>query len=408
MRERLIFASLTLSSALLLSACSDVDNDAAKTALTESESAPVPTAVVVASDITSTASADVTEVSLTSPVDSAVTARSSLPRVLESFGVGDGVFVRSLAVDELDKSIWVGTSAGVLEIDLNSYDMKATYSRADGLANEYVFSIMVDSQGSKWFGTNGGGMTRYRDGEWKTFFPMHGLADYWVYSFGESKDGNLWVGTWGGANQFDSTADEFTATYVKELVNEWVYGIASDDQGRMWLGTEGGVSMFDGNQWHAFTHEDGVGALNSNNLPVSQNTGLGTRERHDLSVMTEGTQTYNPGYVFSIYVATNGYVWAGTWGGGVSFYDGKTWQSLTTEDGLAGNVVYSITQDAAGVFWFGTNKGLSRYDGKAWQTFAKGGANGLIDDNVYAVVAHPAGEIWAGTRGGVTRLGYGK
>ncbi len=409
MRVRLIFASLTLSLALLLVACSDSDNETHEAAVTKSEPASVATAVV-ASDIKSVAAPvdDVTEAPLVSAIDAAATVRSSLPRVLESFGVGDNVFVRSLAVDEVGNAIWVGTSAGVLEIDLESYDMRATYSRRDGLANEYVFSIMVDNQGSKWFGTNGGGMTRLRDGEWQTFFPMHGLADYWVYSFGESKDGNLWVGTWGGANQFDSTKDEFTATYVKELVNEWVYGIASDDQGRMWLGTEGGISMFDGTRWHAFTHEDGVGAANTNNLPLSQNTGLGTRERHDLSVMTEGQQTYNPSYVFSVHVAANGDVWAGTWGGGVSFYDGEIWQSLTTKDGLAGNVVYSIAQDAAGVFWFGTNKGLSRYDGKAWQTFAKGGANGLIDDNVYAVIAHPAGEIWVGMRGGVTRLGYGQ
>ena len=406
MRERLILASLTFSSALLLSACSDSDQDSTEVVVAQSAPAAVTTAQP--SPIESPAAAEVITTPAVSPVVAESSVRSSLPRVLESFGVGDNVFVRSLAVDTIDKAIWVGTSAGVLEIDLDSYDLRATYSRSDGLANEYVFSIMVDSQGSKWFGTNGGGMTRYRDGEWKTFFPMHGLADYWVYSFGESKDGNLWVGTWGGANQFDSTNDKFTATYVTELVNEWVYGIASDEQGRMWLGTEGGVSMFDGTSWHGFTHEDGVGAPNTSNLPVSQNTGLGTRERHDLSVMNEGQQTYNPGYVFSVYVANDGKVWAGTWGGGVSIYDGKTWQSLTTKDGLAGDVVYSITQDAEGVFWFGTNKGLSRYDGKAWQTFSKGGANGLIDDNVYAVIAHPSGEVWVGTRGGVTRLGYGQ
>jgi len=406
MRERLILASLTFSSVLLLSACSDSDQESTDTVATQSAPVAVMPAQVAAPD--NSVAAEVAAPPAVSPVVAEANVRSSLPRVLESFGVGDNVFVRSLAVDTIGKAIWVGTSSGVLEIDLDSYDLRATYSRSDGLANEYVFSIMVDSQGSKWFGTNGGGMTRYRDGEWKTFFPMHGLADYWVYSFGESKDGSLWVGTWGGANQFDSTSDKFTATYVKELVNEWVYGIASDDQGRMWLATEGGISMFDGTSWHGFTHEDGVGAPNTNNLPVSQNTGLGTRERHDLSVMSEGQQTYNPGYVFSVYVAHDGKVWAGTWGGGVSVYDGKTWQSLTTNDGLAGDVVYSITQDAEGVFWFGTNKGLSRYDGKAWQTFSRGGANGLIDDNVYAVVAHPSGEVWVGTRGGVTRLGYGQ
>ncbi len=402
MRARVTLISLALSSALLLSACSSSDDETATLSGDELSSKLAQPATNPSPSLTGK-----NRVAPSEAEPAVGSVRSTLPRVLESFGVGDGVFVRSLALDLHDKAVWVGTSAGVLEIDLDSYDLRATYSRNDGLANEYVFSIMVDRQGSKWFGTNGGGMTRYRNGEWKTFFPMHGLADYWVYSFGESKEGDLWVGTWGGANQFDSHSDTFTATYVTELVNEWVYGIASDDQGRMWLGTEGGISMFDGERWHAFTHEDGVGAPNTRSLPVSQNTGLGTRERHDLSVASEGEQTYNPGYVFSVYVAADGHVWAGTWGGGVSFYDGKKWQSLTTEDGLAGNIVYSIAQDSEGVFWFGTNQGLSRYDGKAWQTFAKAGANGLIDDNVYAVITLPTGEVWVGTRGGVTRIGYG-
>ncbi len=407
MSVRVTLLSLTCSSALLLSACSSPD-DAATTS-NEHTPAALTQQSDEAVDPTVNPSPSLTEKSSIAPsVTPAERTRSTLPRVLESFGVGDNVFVRSLAVDTHDSAVWVGTSAGVLEIDLDSYDMRAIYSRSDGLANEYVFSIMVDSEGNKWFGTNGGGMTRYRDGEWKTFFPMHGLADYWVYSFGESKEGSLWVGTWGGANQFDRENDQFTATYVKELVNEWVYDIARDQQGRMWLGTEGGVSMFDGSRWHAFTHEDGVGAPNKNNLPVSQNTGLGTRERHDLSVLAEGEQTYNPGYVFSLYAAQDGKIWAGTWGGGVSFYDGKRWHSLTTEDGLAGNIVYSIAEDSEGVFWFGTNQGLSRFDGKAWQTFTKGAANGLIDDNVYAVMTHPSGEVWVGTRGGVTRIGYGE
>jgi len=404
MSERPSLASLGFTLALLstltLIGCSDSGTEAGSdngtdSALLQTRQASEPAPAPAVADLAEGRSAEVGSV------------RSSLPRVLETFGVGDGVFVRSLAVDTHDKAIWVGTSAGVLEIDLESYDMRKTYSRKEGLANEYVFSIMVDSRGSKWFGTNGGGMTRYRDGEWKTFFPMHGLADYWVYSFGEGADGELWVGTWAGANRFDTLKDAFTATYVKELVNEWVYGITSDDKGRTWLGTEGGISMFDGTTWHTWTHEDGVGAPNRNNLPVSQNTGLGTRERHDLSVLSEGQQTYNPGYVFSLLTAADGKIWAGTWGGGVSFFDGETWQSLTSEDGLAGDIVYSIAQDADGVFWFGTNRGLSRFDGKAWQTFAKDRVSGLIDDNVYAVITLPAGEVWVGTRGGVTRIGYG-
>ena len=171
---------------------------------------------------------------------------------MESFGVGDEVYVRSLAVDTAANSMWVGTSVGVHEVDLASRDPRQTFTRKEGLANEYVFAILVDSQGNKWFGTNGGGVTRYRDGQWQTYFPMHGLADYWVYSFAEQPGGTVWIGTWAGVNRLDVAGGKFT-TYVKELVNEWVYGAAVDAQQRTWFGTEGGVSMFDGQQWRSWT-----------------------------------------------------------------------------------------------------------------------------------------------------------
>ncbi len=322
--------------------------------------------------------------------------------VLESFGVGDEVYVRSLAVDAAAKSMWVGTSVGVHEVDLASRDPRQTFTRKEGLANEYVFAILVDSQGNKWFGTNGGGVTRYRDGQWQTYFPMHGLADYWVYSFAEQPGGTVWIGTWAGVNRLDVAGGKFT-TYVKELVNEWVYGAAVDAQQRVWFGTEGGVSMFDGQQWRSWTHADGLGAANTDNLPISLNTGLGTRSRHDLSVLADGEPSYNPNYVFSIKVAADNAVWAGTWGGGVSRYDGKVWKNYTTQDGLAGNIVFSVAQAPDGAMWFGTNQGVSRFDGKNWQTLRRG--DGLFADSVYAVAVAPNGEAWVGTRRGVSRIG---
>lgn len=323
--------------------------------------------------------------------------------VIESFEVGRQVYVRSLVVEPAKHSLWVGTSVGVHEIDLANQQVLNTFTRDDGLANEYVFAMMVDQQGNKWFGTNGGGATRYKDDAWKTFFPMHGLADYWVYAFNEQSDGTVWIGTWAGANRYDPVDNRFT-TYYDELVNEWVYGIGVDSGDQVWFGTEGGVSMYDGTNWRSWTHKDGLGAPNNDNLPVSTNTGLGTRARHNLSVLNGGQPTYNPNYVFCISVADDDTVWAGTWGGGVSrFVDGE-WHNLTTADGLAGNIVFSMTQDREGVFWFGTEQGLSRYDGKSWQTI--GPEQGLLGDSVYAVASTPAGEIWAGTLGGVTRIGY--
>jgi ligand-binding sensor domain-containing protein len=322
--------------------------------------------------------------------------------VVEKFAVGTGVYVRALTVDAVTGSLWVGTSTGVLEVDLDSGALRNTFTREHGLANEYVFAIGIDHEGYKWFGTNAGGVSRYRDGSWKTYFPMHGLADYWVYSFASQSDGTLWIGTWAGVTRVDPASGEFT-NYVDELVNEWVYGIAVDSRDRVWFATEGGVSMFDGAGWTAWTHRDGLGAPNAEVLPPSKNTGLGTRSRHDLGVLRAGQATYNPNYVFAALAAPDDAIWVGTWGGGVSRFDAGQWKNFTAADGLAGNIVYSIARDDAGVFWFGTDRGVSRFDGERWITFDR--ASGLLDNHVYAIAVAPTGDVWVGTRGGVARIG---
>ena len=338
----------------------------------------------------------------TPPAPTITATQKPIPKVLESFQVGTEVYVRSLAVEEKNDSLWVGTSTGVLEIGLANHEMKNTFTRKDGLANEYIFAIFVDSQGYKWFGTNAGGVSRYRNGQWDVYFPMHGLADYWIYSFAEQKNGPLWIGTWAGVNSVDLPTQKFT-TYVKELINEWVYAIDIDSRDTVWFGTEGGITHFDGKNWRHWTHADGLGAANVEEHPASPNTGLGTRSRHDLSVLLQGEETYNPNYVFALVVDRNDHVWAGTWGGGVGRYDGKAWRNYTVKDGLAGNIVYSVLEDNDGVMWFGTNRGLSRFDGNSWFTYNH--SNGLLEDNVYAIATTSKGEIWVGTKRGVSRLG---
>ncbi|MCB1739780.1 MAG: regulator [Gammaproteobacteria bacterium] len=344
---------------------------------------------------------------------SAITQRSSMsaadahasllgrPRVVEQFEVGKDVYVRALAVQADTAALWVGTSVGVHEIDLQTRKPRRSFTRDDGLANEYVFAIWVDRHGAQWFGTNAGGVTRLRDGNWKTWFPMHGLADYWVYAFAEQQDGTLWIGTWDGASRYDADSDRFT-NFSDELINEWVYGIDVDSSNRVWFATEGGVSAFDGTRWQQWSHADGLGAPNQEGLPPSKNTGLGTRSRHDLGVLRGGRATYNPSYVFAIHVDGDNIVWAGTWGGGIARFDGERWTNFTTADGLAGNIVYSIAEARDGSLWFGTDAGLSHYDGERWINI--GPHEGLIQAHVYAIAIAPDGSVWAGTRGGVVRI----
>lgn len=323
-------------------------------------------------------------------------------KVVDAFSTGGQVVVRSLAIEGKER-LWVGTSHGVMEIDLANQAVVNTFTRADGLANEYVFAIGIDSLGYKWFGTNAGGVSRYRDGEWTTLFPLHGLADYWIYAFAEQSPRDFWIGTWAGVNRLDLNTLQMK-TYMDELINEWVYGIGVDRKNRVWFGTEGGVTMYDGTDWRHWTHEDGLGVPNKNNLPHSQNTGLGTRSRHDLNVSVDGGESYNPNYIFSVLVDDKDEVWFGTWGAGVARFNGKVWKNYGKEEGLAGNIVYSLAQDQEGVFWFGTNQGLTRYDGNSWHTYTS--EDGLLGNDVYAIAIAENGDIWAGTQGGVVFLRY--
>ena len=328
---------------------------------------------------------------------------AELPPALtaERFDVGQGVYVRALTVDGTRDSLWVGTSVGALQIGLAERTPRRILTRKEGLANEFVFAIGVAPDDTVWFGTNGGGTTTWTEQGTRTYMPMHGLADYWVYAYDWDADGNAWIGTWDGANLFETETGRWT-TYHDELINIWVYGIDIDAEGRIWFGTEGGVSMFDGAAWRAWTHKDGLGAENRRGLPASDNTGLGTRNRHDLSIFVDGQESFNPDYVFAVHVdGSERGIWFGTWGGGASLFDGgTTWTSLTERDGLSGNIVYSITESSDGTLWFGTNKGVTAWDGEAFRTYPTGGGA----EHIYALEIAPDGAIWAGTRGAVIRL----
>ncbi|MSS73726.1 MAG: hypothetical protein EXS64_19895 [Candidatus Latescibacteria bacterium] len=105
------------------------------------------------------------------------------------------------------------------------------------------------------------------------------------------------------------------------------------------------------------------------------------------------------GYVRSILQDREGNLWFGTWGGGVSRFDGKTFTAFTTKDGLASNLVYSILQDREGNIWFGTwGEGVSRFDGKDWKTFTM--KDGLASNLVYSILQDREGNIWFSGRGG--------
>jgi PAS domain S-box-containing protein len=100
-----------------------------------------------------------------------------------------------------------------------------------------------------------------------------------------------------------------------------------------------------------------------------------------------------------------GTVWLGLAGGGVARWIGRNvWESWTTDQGLPGDVVWSIRRDKKGTVFVGTGSGLARIDAlgdiKTWRK-----KDGLGGDNVRWLAETSDGSIWAATKpGGLARI----
>jgi ligand-binding sensor domain-containing protein len=97
----------------------------------------------------------------------------------------------------------------------------------------------------------------------------------------------------------------------------------------------------------------------------------------------------------------DGNLWFGTFGNGVSRYDGRTFTNFSSAHGLAHNLINSIAEDSKGNIWFNTFGGVSIYDGVSFKNFTT--AHGLPDNDVLQSLEDSRGNIWLTTEKGVCR-----
>jgi ligand-binding sensor domain-containing protein len=110
--------------------------------------------------------------------------------------------------------------------------------------------------------------------------------------------------------------------------------------------------------------------------------------------------------------ARDGDLWIGTAFEGLLRYDGETFTTYTTADGLAGDTVRGVHEDEDGTLWFATTGGLSRWDGERFTTLADYAIDevtrtfGELGDHrdLWHVTRDSAGRLWIATQGGAFRL----
>jgi len=329
------------------------------------------------------------------------------------FRVGQRNVKRILADGD---DIWVGTSGGVIRYDTTN-DSYKLYDNRTGLLANGIFHLSR-LQGRLAAGTYGGGLSilNEEDQTWKTYNIPDGLGDGFIYDVVELDNGDVWIATWSGANRvrggdLDDRAswDLFTvANTGGGLPNDWVYALQKGKDGEVWLATEGGLSRFKDEQWTSWGHADGLGApydLVREQIEFSTDPAQYS-EHHARQKVEMGLENvdiaYNPNYIVALVVDRAGVVWAGTWGGGLSRFDGSEWTVYTVAEGLPGNHVFMLHEDDDGVLWIGTNNGLARMDGESFRTYTT--ADGLFSNRVFAMATATDGSRWVGSFGGVARI----
>ncbi len=297
------------------------------------------------------------------------------------------------------KHLWLGAMLGVASTllfaaashppEMPRYRF-VNYTTANGLPNDHVYAVLVDGR-RVWAGTDDG-LAEYENNKWRTYTTRDGLAQQAVLSLAlDSRTGDVWVGTMGGLNHISGGSIIETYTQLNSgLSNNIVYGVSVQGD-NVWVATAAGACRLNLNtrQWSLY---------NDRNTPMREIWAYGVSAQPDkvyFAVWGSGLLEYNqetrawdvyedPDHetemvlfknqglihdVVSSVSYVDGIVWASTYFGD-SRYDGRYWHNFLTKDsGLPSNFTNYVKGMDANHAWFCTDKGLAYYDGKNWAVY---------------------------------------
>ena len=234
--------------------------------------------------------------------------------------------------DEVDGTLWVGTSQGLFCI--RSDGQVLSPDDAVGRPQAPVAALCRDGVGQLCVGTAQGlyRQPKLRRGESGGFERVPGLDERPVTCLSPAADGSLWVGTREGAGRLR----ENTFLPRPELAGRHVMCLLEDRAGMLWAGTNGGGL-------YRLAAADG-GELGASVLTAAR--GLVGDVVRDLCEDREG----------NLWVASTA---------GLQVLRDVRFTTLGKPEGLIDDCVWSFWEDSAGRLWIGSENGLNSVDSSA-------------------------------------------
>nr|WP_295870315.1 hybrid sensor histidine kinase/response regulator transcription factor [uncultured Chitinophaga sp.] len=336
---------------------------------------------------------------------------------------------------------WIGSSFGLTQMTSENGKWHFRCFRHDersesGLSDNYVTVIFEDKAGRLWIGTQQGGLNLYdrRTGTFKHYqaCAANGLVNNNIRDIRMDTRGMLWIGTQGGISIYDPATGRFDnyqsiPDNVQTLSHNSVYSIFMDSCATVWIGTYwGGVNSVsaDNTPFHVYkSSASGEGINNSVVSALSEdaagNLWVGT-EGSGLNYINRATGgitwfRHHPGEEASlgsdlvkvIYRDSDEHVWIGTHGGGLNLFNpaaGNFTRYFYRESDPAVRTaeILTILESREGIFWVGMQTGL--------RAFRRTGTTlHLLPDNrlvravgtksVKSVLQSVNGDLWVGTSG---------
>ncbi len=315
------------------------------------------------------------------------------------------------------------------------------YSISEGLAQSQVYSMVQDSKGYLWFGTQGGGLSRFDGKEFDNFSTKDGLSSNAISCIFEDSKKHIWVGTKRGLSKYDGK--EFKEIKWNNNIIPRIETFLQKNDSTLWIGTRKGIleysfssdsiyekkihPVLDKNIVHKlYQGKKGIwvgtikGAYHLGEKITLFNTGNGLSGNEVLD-FTEGNDgliwmiSHEGGLEFvdentleiirkknipntkdawCIQKDNDGNIWIGREEKGLVFYHAQdsVWTNISTREGLPNKNIISILQDDWGNIWFATSGGgVLKYLGQFFIHYDE--SEGVHGDRIYAINENENGDI---------------